>query len=419
MTSARIIVDRLPGYTRTALLKDGILTDLFVDDIEDSSPQPGAVVRGRVERIFPERNRASLDIDGVPASMRIGDANHPRPGEMLVATVTAQAREEKPLQLRRGIFRVGRYVIIESGKAELRLSMGLREAGYVPPEDLLAAISSFTVTLRRAANDADIEHLRAELNEFTTWGEMVCNLPSSGPAVVVPARSGTEEALLLEPDAELMMDDDGRAWEEFGLEDALEEALATTVPLPAGGVIHISTPPGAAVIDGDSGADTISPMPLALAMVPQAARHLRLRRIGGPVVIDFPRLGGKDRRRISQLMADAVYDDPCRPRCHGFTEGGLFTLTRPWRWRSLSADMAPGPAQIGRDALRLARNYGVRTPQRPVEICLPPAGLAWLEGQGASYRQQVEGRLALPPRFRSDSSVVHAMAQDIVPVRKS
>jgi len=419
MTSSRIIVDRLPGYTRTALIKAGILTDLFVEDADDPAPRPGAVVRARVERVFPDHHRASLDIGGMSASMRIRDAARLRSGEVMVATVTAEPREGKPLQLRRGIFRAGRYVIIESGTPGLRLSMGLREAGYIPPEDLRAEISTFTVTLRRSVNGADLEEVRAELNELTTWGESINQMPSSGSAIIAPALSGHEEAALLEPDAEVVIDDDGRAWEEAGLDEALQKALAPTLPLAGGGVIHVSTPPGAAVIDGDSGVDALPPMRLALSMVPATAHQLRLRRIGGPVVVDFPRLGAKDRRRISQLMAEHVRDDPCRPSCHGFTEGGLFTLTRPWRWRPLSTDISANPAQIGRDALRLARNHGARHPRRPVEICLPPAGLAWLEGPGASHRLRVEERLALPPRFRSDNSLEHAISQDITPMRKS
>ena len=74
MTSSRIIVDRLPGYTRTALIKGGILTDLFIEDADDPAPRPGAVVRARVERAFPDHHRASLDIGGLPASRRIRDA---------------------------------------------------------------------------------------------------------------------------------------------------------------------------------------------------------------------------------------------------------------------------------------------------------------------------------------------------------
>ncbi|XDZ65972.1 ribonuclease E/G [Alphaproteobacteria bacterium LSUCC0684] len=418
MASTRIIVDRLAGYTRTALLKDNLLTDLFIDDADDLAPGPGAVLRARVERVFPDHDRVSLDIGGIPASMRNRGGKAVRPGEMILATVAAEAREKKPLQLRRGLFRAGRYVMVEDGAAERRLSRGLRETGYMPPDDLLRPLSSLTITLRRAVAGADPSWVKAEFDELVTWAESILDLPSSGPAILAPAITGIEEARLVEPDAEMVMDDDGSAWEEAGIDEALEAALAPTVFLAGGGAIHISTPPGAAVIDGDSGDDALAPMQLARAMVPEVARQIRLRRIGGPVVIDFPRLGAKDRRQIADLMDAAVQDDPCRPRCHGFTEGGLFTLTRPWRWRSLAVHLAPSPARIGRDALRLLRRNGARRPHHPLEICLPPAGLEWLEGPGALSRAKIEEGLVFAPRFRSDSTLDHAFVQDMAPKRK-
>jgi len=414
----RIIVDRLAGYTRTALLKDSLLTDLFIDDADDPAPGPGAVVCARVERVFPDHDRASLDIGGLPASMRSPGGKALRPGEMILATVAAEAREKKPLQLRRGLFRAGRYVMVESGRAERRLSKGLREAGYVPPDDLLCPVPSLTITLRRAVAGADHSEVKAEFDELVTWAESILDLPSSGPAILAPAITGLEESRLLDPTAEVVMDNDGSVWAEAGIDEALEVALAPMVSLAEGGAIHISTPPGAAVIDGDSGDDALSPMRLASAMVPEVARQMRLRRIGGPVVVDFPRLGAKARRQIADLMVAAVQDDPCRPRCHGFTEGGLFTLTRPWRWRPLGALLAPSPARIGRDALRLLRMTGIRRPRHPVEICLPPAGLEWLEGPGASSRAKIEEGLVFAPRFRSDRSFDQPFIQDMPPKRK-
>jgi len=419
MAAFRIIVDRLPGYTRTALLRDGVLTDLFCDDADNPLPRPGAVVRARIERVFPDHDRVALDLGGLAGSLRIRGGRDLHSGEMIMATVTADARATKPHQLRQGIFRTGRYLLLESGKAELRLSRGLREMGYTPPPEICSPASSFTITLRRAAATAALSAVIAEREELITWAEAVLALPSSGPSILSPAPSGPEQARLLAPEADLIMDDDGVEWEEAGVDAQLESALAPTVLLPEGGCLHISTPPGAAVFDGDSGSGQLSPMQLSLAMVPMVARALRLRRIGGPVVVDFPRLNARDRRRITELMMHAVADDPCRPRCHGFTEGSLFTLTRPWSWRPLAEDMAALPARLGRDALRLARNHGARRPQHSIEIRLPPAGLDWLEGPGAIRRQALEEGLVFRPHFRSDSAIAHVHAQDMRPMRKS
>ena len=86
-------------------------------------------------------------------------------------------------------------------------------------------------------------------------------------------------------------------------------------------MLHINTPPGAAVIDGDSGSSDLPPLDLALAMVTPVAEAVLLRRISGPVVVDFPRLEAAGQKAVHAAMELAMADDPLRPQCHGFARG--------------------------------------------------------------------------------------------------
>ena len=125
---------------------------------------------------------------------------------------------------------------------------------------------------------------------------------------------------------------------ESDLDSMIEAAILPRHELAGGAVLHINTPPGAAVVDGDSGSSNLSPSALADAMVAPVAEAMLLRRISGPVVIDFR--GSTAPRAVDAAMRQAVAGDPpiLSPR---LPPGGLYTLTRPWRWRPLADLRAP------------------------------------------------------------------------------
>ena len=123
------------------------------------------------------------------------------------------------------------------------------------------------------------------------------------------------------------MDSDGAAWARLDIDAAIDTALGLTVPLYDGARLHISASPGAVVVDGDSGTSRATPQALAEEMVAVVMRQLRLRRLGGPMVIDFPRLTQDGQRHIHAMMRDAARLDPAKPALHGLPAAG-FT---PWR----------------------------------------------------------------------------------------
>lgn len=398
-----ILADRLEWDRRAAVLEDGRLIAYFSDDAFSAVPRPGAVVAARVARVFPDHDRISVTIGALEASLRIGRQPPPRPGEMIMATVTAEPRDGKPVQLRRGVFIETPLVLADSTATGVRLSQRLRALGTIPPE---LDAGECQLTLRTAAAEAGDAAVRAAALEASARiRALTASLPAQ-PGVIADGPDAVAAAQLAFPDADCRDTADADAWAL--VEIALDAALAPCMELAQGARLHVSTPPGAAVFDGDSAASAMAPMALARAMVPAIADALLLRRISGPVVVDFPRLDKRQQAEIHDLMEAALSRDPQRPHCHGFTSGGLYTMTRPWRWRPLADCLAPTPRRLGLDALRLAIRAGAGHDLTPV-IRLPGAGLAWLDGDGASTRARVLKALAITPQFRSDEAVATAV----------
>lgn len=402
MTRPTILIDDCPFLRRVAVLQGEDLLAYGEDNMLLDLPRPGAVVVARVEQLFPDHGQASVDCGGIAGSLRLGRKPYPAPGDLVLATVTAEPREQKPLQLRQGVFIEETYLLAESGPAGLRLSRGLREAGFTSPKE---TTPRHQITLRSAAVKCSAETLRdmiaaaeARIDTFLADQPTAPGMLANGPDALAVAQAAF-------PDATCSNTPDAVAWDEAGVDAALVEALQPTLVLPAGARLHIHTPPGAAVIDCDSAAGGLAPLALAKLMVPVIAREMVLRRISGPVVVDFPRLDGKGQRQIDALMHDAVADDPQRPQCHGFTKGGLYTLTRPWRGQPLVALLAPSGMRHGLMALRLVHAARLGRDLAPV-IRLPETGYIWLEGEGSAARDQVLEGLAIRPQFRSDEHVI-------------
>ncbi|MDP6832159.1 MAG: ribonuclease E/G [Alphaproteobacteria bacterium] len=132
----------------------------------------------------------------------------------------------------------------------------------------------------------------------------------------------------------------------FDLEAQIDAALASHVALPSGGRIIIEHTQALTAIDVDSGQSgpaggTGDPARLARETNHQAAREiaaqLRLREMGGRVVIDFIPMRGKG--EVTALLNEFqgwLDDDPARPRLGRMSELGLVELTRRRRQPALA-----------------------------------------------------------------------------------
>ena len=423
------ILDPMPGYQRLAICRDGVLTDLFISDASDPSPLPGAIYLARVADSFASHGRVRLNLGQAgEASMRAAKTENWPSGKLILVTIQAEARDNKPPQARAGLIRENPYAIIQCLCHEpegLFFSRRLKQAlGDEMSEDLkriAAALESTSaslkarITLRQSAHavppDQVLSSIKADLDEIDQI--LTTAKGKNSPAELSPSADLQQLCALtlphLMPEQVMKIDRDGIDWTEAEIDQQIDAALAPTLPLEDGGMIHISTPPGAAVIDGDSGSSGLPPHQLADAMTRPLTSQLRLRRISGPVVIDFPRLDRGDADRVHQAMAEAVAEDPLSPRLYGWTKGGLYTLDRPYRWRRLDRLLGNTAKTAALNAIRLAwqqsgqgngkgggKGGGDGTPH---DIAMSPSAMGWLNAEGQVMRDAITAALPLPPRW--------------------
>ncbi len=128
-----------------------------------------------------------------------------------------------------------------------------------------------------------------------------------------------------------------------GVKKEIEQALQIKVNLPSGGYLFIQTTEALTVIDVNSGKfissatqdETI--LKTNKEAVTEIARQLKLRNIGGMIIIDFiDMLSRADKIAIMEELELAVESDKAKPQVGQLSDLGLVEMTRHRQGQSLS-----------------------------------------------------------------------------------
>ncbi len=153
-----------------------------------------------------------------------------------------------------------------------------------------------------------------------------------------------------------LYDFDEPIFDRYGVEGQINKALDSRVWLRSGGYIVIDQTEALISIDVNTGRfvgrsdqrDTALKTNLEAAHV--IAEQLRLRNLGGVIVIDFIDLQHEaDRQAVLAALGEALNDQRARAEVHGFSELGLVEITRHRRSESLAQRLCePCPTCDGR-----------------------------------------------------------------------
>jgi ribonuclease G len=149
----------------------------------------------------------------------------------------------------------------------------------------------------------------------------------------------------------------------YNVEDEIEKALARRVELKSGGYLILDQTEAMTTIDVNTGGyvgtrnfdDTIFKTNLEAAHV--IARQLRLRNLGGIIIIDFIDMESADHRAaVLAELNKALSRDRTRVTVNGFSGLGLVEMTRKRTRESLEQVLCePCPTCTGRGVVKTAQ----------------------------------------------------------------
>ncbi|GGX58811.1 hypothetical protein GCM10011309_05270 [Litorimonas cladophorae] len=194
--------------------------------------------------------------------------------------------------------------------------------------------------------------------------------------------------------------------------NAIDDACDTTLALPGGGSITIEQTQALLAIDVDKGA-SISAAAAANEAAKLVASQLRLRALGGLVIIDFPNLRQpKQRKTLERTLEDAFEQDPNMAKFNGLSRFGVIEMTRAKPDLSLDELLndrfgEPTVETLAMRAIRRLTREAAVSPGAQLELSVPAPVMAWLETAPFDWRAEVTDRIGA--RF----TVVEGSAIDV------
>lgn len=215
--------------------------------------------------------------------------------------------------------------------------------------------------------------------------------------------------------------------EYFGIEKQVADIFNRQVRLPGGGYICVDETEALIAIDINTGGghtgknqdETI--LATNLEAADEIARQLRLRNIGGLVVIDFIDMRpAKDRETVLRRMRKLVRDDRAKTKVMPISRLGLMEMTRQREYESLSDQVYdPCPYCQGRGRVKSFLTMSVEIQRRLHEILqrnrhekdfslrviVHPSVLARLKNRDSNLLIETEERYGSQLSFRGDPTM--------------
>lgn len=117
----------------------------------------------------------------------------------------------------------------------------------------------------------------------------------------------------------------------------IEDLLHPYAILPSGGNLIIQETAALTAIDVNKSASGASHLAVNLEALKEAARQIRIRNLGGAIMIDFLRLKTKaDKKALERAIIEIINQDPCTVQFHGETNTGFYEFTRKRRTPALT-----------------------------------------------------------------------------------
>ncbi|MFJ4221593.1 Rne/Rng family ribonuclease [Curtobacterium luteum] len=365
------------------VLEDGVLAEHYVTKSHNVS-LIGNVYLGKVQNVLPSMEAAFVDIGrGRNAVLYAGevdwnsvDTSHGRriesalkPGDKVLVQVTKDPVGHKGARLTSQVSLPGRYLVYVPNGSMNGISRKLPDTERARLKKILKEVlpEHAGVIVRTAAEGATEEQLTRDVQRLTSQWEAIQKKVANGHAPVMlhsepdllikivrdvfnedftkliidgEAARGTIEDYLdaVAPDLKDRVEiyDGPDSFEEYRLNEQIEKALDRKVWLPSGGSLVIDRTEAMTVVDVNTGKfvgsggnleETVTKNNLEAAE--EIVRQLRLRDIGGIIVVDFiDMVLESNRDLVLRRLVECLSRDRTKHQVAEVTSLGLVQMTR-------------------------------------------------------------------------------------------
>ncbi|WP_293786515.1 Rne/Rng family ribonuclease [uncultured Aeromicrobium sp.] len=379
-----MVVRQRDDYTQIAVLEDKVLVEHYVAR-ESQVSIIGNVYLGKVQNVLPSMEAAFVDIGaGRNAVIYAGEVDWSsvengkqrkiedalQPGQTILVQVTKDPVGQKGARLTSQISLPGRFLVYVPGGGSNGISRKLPDSERSRLKGLLKEVlpDNASVIVRTAAEGATEEQLTRDVQGLTARWEDIERKAAAGKA---PELLYAEPDLMIKVIRDLFNEDFAKlivqgdeAWDmvqgyighvapdlaerlvrwegdtdvfaEYRIDEQIHKALDRKVHLPSGGSLVIDRTEAMTVVDVNTGRFTGSGGNLEetvtknnLEAAEEIVRQLRLRDIGGIIVIDFiDMVLESNRDLVLRRLVECLGRDRTRHQVAEVTSLGLVQMTR-------------------------------------------------------------------------------------------
>lgn len=348
MAERLLLVEADGAGLRCALVEDRRLQALEIDRAGHHN-RIGSVTVAKTVRTVQGIGTFVMLADGTELLLDRGGAA-PQAGEEIAIQVTRAARGDKAGGARRDIALPGRGVIHLPGASGAKLSKRLDTASAkrATLEALVAGKPGGWI-FRRTATLVGVADLTAEIAALAAEGQatqiaapdafrrLATDHGAKPPDRILTAglaarRAAERWCRAFAPSLESRIEPaTAGLFDLYDLDDAIAALAERRVALPGGGSLLIEPTEALTAIDVNAGPEA-NALTANLAAAAEIGRQLRLRHIGGIVVIDFISMSReRDQGQVVAALKAAVADDPAQTYIVPMSPLGLVEMTRERR----------------------------------------------------------------------------------------
>lgn len=329
-----VILDERAGRQLAALVVDGQLEELAIDPDGDQV-LPGAIYRAVADRPVKGQGGIFVKLPGGESGF-LRQISGIAPGQRILVQVTGPTEPGKAVPVTSRLLFKSRLAIVTPEAPGLNISRRIRDEelreqlSTLATEGMAGANPRFGLILRSACEMAEAEEIADDIAEMRGLAEAVLADIDGGPELLVDALGAHDMAYRdwCEPEPDEVVAEEG-AFATHGVDELMEALLDPRFDLPGGGHIMIEPTRALIAIDVNTGRDTSPAASLKanIAAARELPRQLRLRGLGGQVVIDFAPVPKKDRTILDQVLK-AAFKAEGEVTLAGWTTLGLYEMTR-------------------------------------------------------------------------------------------
>ncbi|MET4127532.1 ribonuclease E/G [Roseovarius sp. MBR-6] len=324
-----IALDHLNGREAAALLIGGRLDDLLIDS---DTPRPGTIYRAIADR--PVKGQGGMFLRTPDGSAFLRQVKGLAPGQALLVQITGHAEPGKAIPVTARVLFKSRYAIVTPDAPGLNISRAIKDEEerlrlHEIAHDEMGE-GAMGLILRSACEGAADEAIAEDIRAMRDLAQAV--LADAGgrePEKLVEGDGPHALAWRDWPEPNELAEAQG-SFAAHGVLDALDALRGPEVRLSGGALAYIEPTRALVAVDVNTGPDTSPAAGLKanIALARELPRQLRLRGLGGQVVLDLAPMPKKDRRVFEDALRAAFRRDDIETVLAGWTPLGHYELQR-------------------------------------------------------------------------------------------